>query len=153
MIFNRKAGFLGIPLVQATAIVLATSGGHDDYLYQSDVPGQPAYKGLFGIPDTADVNPKNLNLYDPWVNAKVAAKMWRGNGKTWGWLPQYAGGAWREYLESAREASLALASPQPVQVEPSGEAPNAAVQSAHSTIQYAVGQTLSVQSVASNLRP
>lgn len=151
-IFVRKAGFLGNPITQAVALILAASNGDDAYSYQSDVPGSATLKGLFGIPDTPELNPKGVNLYDPYANAKVAYQMWRSNGKTWNWLPQFASGVWRQQIESARLAVTTPASPQPIPVDPNPTNVVGATNAMHLTSVQATGQAIQVANAAASLR-
>lgn len=112
--FVRKAGFTGIPLNQATAIALATSDGDDAYYVTTDAPGHGPWVGLFGIEDNSTQNPKGVKLLDPVANARLAYNLWRSNGKSWDWSPQYVSGEWKGKLAGVRATLLLPASPQSV---------------------------------------
>lgn len=124
--FVRQAKFTGIPLRQATAIVLATSSGNDAYYADVDVDGHGPWVGLFGIEDNATQNPKGVKLTDPVANARAAYRLWVGNGKTWDWSPQFASGGFRAYLSGVEDTLLLPSNPQAIDaMTPSTSADNA----------------------------
>lgn len=104
----RSVGFTGNGLRMAYAIAMAESSGNAGAYNGNAGTGDKSY-GLFQINMLGAMGPErrkqyglssNDDLYDPYVNAKVAFKMSNG-GKNWGPWSTYNRGDYKKYLDGA----------------------------------------------------
>ncbi|GHH42873.1 type VII secretion target [Lentzea cavernae] len=112
----RAAGFEGEGLTIAIAVALAESGG--DPRAHNARPPDDSY-GLWQINMLGGMGPErrrqhgldsNRELFDPRVNAKVANSLSK-DGKSWTPWSTYTNGAYRKYLDVAREAARGSRTP------------------------------------------
>ncbi|ONI90305.1 lytic transglycosylase [Saccharothrix sp. ALI-22-I] len=111
--YAHDAGFRGQDLTIAVAVALAESGGDtrahnatppdDSYgLWQINMLGSlgPARRREFGLES-------NRELFDPVENARAANKI-SGDGRSWTPWTTYTSGAYRRYLDEARQGVEAM---------------------------------------------
>jgi hypothetical protein len=88
----REAGFSGAALVDAVALVYATSGGVPDARITVGVGPMADEHGLWGIDSVAWPDVAALNLTDVRINAAAAYALWRGAGDSFNWSPVWRAG-------------------------------------------------------------
>lgn len=104
----KSVGFTGSGLRMAYAIAMAESSGNSKAYNGNAGTGDKSY-GLFQINMLGAMGPERLkqyglssndDLFDPYVNAKVAFKMSKG-GKSWGPWSTYNRGDYKKFLDGS----------------------------------------------------
>lgn len=112
----HKAGFRGEDLVMMIAIAMAESGGNPRAFNGNAGTGDQSY-GLWQINMLGGMGPErrskwglksNEQLYDPYTNAVAAKHLYEGRGGAFTDWSVYKSGAYRQYLDLARQTAKSL---------------------------------------------
>ena len=88
----RRVGWKGAPLVDATALAMAASGGADHYSHNPiSAPGAER-RGLWAIRVDEVPGDSAVDLFDVDANALVARALWELSSQTFAWHPAWVSG-------------------------------------------------------------
>jgi hypothetical protein len=90
--FARAAGFVGMDLVDAVALALATSHGDDAYHHVSEPGPTVDERGLWGIDVVQYPGLAQRDLFDPAVNAGAAMMLAHTAEGPFNWSPVWRAG-------------------------------------------------------------
>lgn len=100
----RAAGFASEDVAIATALAIASSGGHTHYHRTAGLPGTGDWRGLWAVDVDRVPLATGRDLWEPGEAARVTHELVRAYAG-WEWSPVFVAGAWRPHMEHALTSS------------------------------------------------